>query len=70
MIPFIEQRLYTQTGDQIVIIQPNEVHNGIVLVTRETMDTAPDARLYLTFEEADALCKLIQQMKDHVQDGK
>lgn len=70
MIPFIEQRLYTQI-DQIVLIQPNENNNGVVLVTREgSGDVQHDARLYLTFEEADALCKLIQQMKDHVQDGR
>ena len=69
MIPFIEQRLYTYI-DQTVLIQPNENNDGLVLVTRENVDKTSDARLYLTFEEADALCKLIQQMKDHVQDGR
>lgn len=66
MIPFIEQRLYTQL-EQTVLIQPNENNNGLVLITREGIgEIQRDARLYLTFEEADALCKLIQQMKEHV----
>jgi len=69
MKPFIEQRLYTQI-EQTVLIQPNESNNGLVLVTRENVDTTSDARLYLTFEEVDALCKSLQQMKDHVKDGK
>ncbi len=69
MKPFIEHRLYTQI-EQTVLIQPNESNNGLVLVTRENVDTTSDARLYLTFDEADALCKSIQQMKDHVKDGK
>jgi hypothetical protein len=68
MKPFIEQRLYTQI-EQTVLIQPNENNNGLVLVTRENVDTTSDARLYLTFEEADALCKSLQQMKDHVKNG-
>ena len=69
MKPFIEQRLYTQI-EQTVLIQPNESNNGLVLVTRENVDTTSDARLYLTFEEVDALCKSLQQMKDHVKDEK
>jgi hypothetical protein len=69
MKPFIEQRLYTQI-EQTVLIQPNENNNGLVLVTRENVDTTSDARLYLTFEEADALCKSLQQMKEHVKDEK
>lgn len=68
MKPFIEQRLYTHPLDQTVLIQPNEEHNGIVLVTREGIIGGPqhDARLYLSLDEADALCKLIQQMKEHI----
>ncbi len=68
MKPFIEHRLYTQI-EQTVLIQPNESNNGLVLVTRENVDTTSDARLYLTFDEADALCKSIQQMKDHIKNG-
>jgi hypothetical protein len=68
MKAFIEHRLYNQT-DQVVLIQPNENSNGLVLVTRENEVGIGDARLYLTFEEADALCKLLQQMKDHVKNG-
>ena len=69
MKPFIEQRLYTQI-EQTVLIQPNEDNNGLVLVTREHEVGIADARLYLTFEEVDALCKSLQQMKDHVKDEK
>ena len=69
MKPFIEQRLYTQI-EQTALIQPNESNNGLVLVTRENAVGIADARLYLTFEEVDALCKSLQQMKDHVKDGK
>ena len=68
MKPFIEQRLYTQL-EQTVLIQPNEDNNGLVLITRENVDTTSDTRLYLTFEEVDALCKSLQQMKDHVKNG-
>ena len=69
MKAFIEHRLYTQI-EQTVLIQPNESNNGLVLVTRENVDNTSDVRLYLTFDEADALCKSIQQMKDHIKDGK
>ncbi len=69
MKTFIEHRLYNQT-DQVVLIQPNENSNGLVLVTRENEVGIGDTRLYLTFDEADALCKSIQQMKDHIKDGK
>ena len=68
MKAFIEHRLYNQT-DQVVLIQPNENSNGLVLVTRENEVGIGDARLYLTFEEADALCKSLQQMKDHIKNG-
>jgi len=70
MKAFIEHRLYTQI-EQTVLIQPNESNNGLVLVTREGFgELKSDIRLYLTFDEADALCKSIQQMKDHIKDGK
>lgn len=69
MIPSIEQRLYTDC-DQTAIIQPNENNTGLILVIREQGNVGLDTRLYLAFEEADALCKLIQQMKDYVKDGK
>jgi hypothetical protein len=68
MKPFIEQRLYTQI-EQTALIQPNEDNNGLILVTRENAVGIADARLYLTFEEVDALCKSLQQMKDHVKNG-
>jgi hypothetical protein len=69
MKPFIEQRLYTQI-EQTALIQPNEDNSGLILVTRENAVGIADARLYLTFDEVDAVCKLLQQMKEHVKDGK
>jgi hypothetical protein len=68
MKPFIETRMFTD-AEQITSIQPNETDDGLVLFTSEVDGTAEN-RLYLTFEEVDALCKSLQQMKDHVKDGK
>jgi hypothetical protein len=68
MKPFIETRMFTDT-EQITSIQPNETDDGLVLFTSE-VDGTEENRLYLTFEEVDALCKSLQQMKDHVKDGK
>jgi hypothetical protein len=69
MKPFIEQRMYTQT-EQIAIVQPNETDNGIVLCVQEATESIKETRLYLTFDEVDALSKLLQQMKEHLKDGK
>lgn len=69
MKPFIEQRMYTQT-EQIAVVQPNETDNGIVLCVQEATESARETRLYLTFDEVDALSKLLQQMKEHLKDGK
>jgi hypothetical protein len=68
MKPFIEQRMYTQT-EQIAIVQPNETDNGIVLCIQEVSGSIRE-RLYLTFDEVDVLSKLLQQMKEHLKDGK
>ncbi len=65
MIPFIEQRLYTQV-EQTVIIQANESNNGLVLTVRENVDATSDVRLYLNFDEADTLCMLLERMKEHI----
>jgi hypothetical protein len=69
MKPFIEQRMYTQT-EQIAVVQPNETDNGIVLCVQEASGSVKETRLYLTFDEVDALSKLLQQMKEHLKDGK
>ncbi len=69
MKPFIEQRMYTQT-EQIAIVQPNETDNGVVLCVQEVSGSVRETRLYLTFDEVDALTKLLQQMKEHLKDGK
>ena len=65
MIPFIEHRLYTQV-EQTVIIQANEDNSGLVLTVRENVDATSDVRLYLNFDEADTLCMLLEQMKEHI----
>ncbi len=69
MKPFIEQKMYTQT-EQIAVIQPNETDNGVVLCVQEATESIKETRLYLTFDEVDALTKLLQQMKEHLKDGK
>jgi len=69
MRPFIEQRMFTQT-EQIAIIQPNESDNGIVLCVQEATESTKETRLYLTFQEAEVLSGLLQQMKEHLKDGK
>jgi hypothetical protein len=67
MKAFIETRIFTD-AEQITSIQPNETDDGLVLFTSE-IDGMEENRLYLTFNEVDALCKLLQQMKDHVKNG-
>jgi len=69
MKPFIEQRMFTTT-EQIATIQPNESDDGVVLCVQEATESTKEARLYLTFDEVDALSKLLQQMKEHLKDGK
>lgn len=69
MKPFIEQRMFTTT-EQIVTIQPNESDDGVVLCVQEATESTKEARLYLTFDEVDALSKLLQQMKEYLKDGK
>ena len=69
MKPFIEQRMFTQT-EQIAVVQPNESDNGIVLCVQEASGSVKETRLYLTFDEVDALSKLLQQMKEYLKDGK
>jgi hypothetical protein len=69
MRPFIEHRMFTQT-EQIAVVQPNESDNGIVLCVQEATESIKETRLYLTFDEVDALSKLLQQMKEHLKDGK
>jgi hypothetical protein len=65
MRPFIEQRMYTQT-EQIAIVQPNETDNGIVLCVQEVSESTKETRLYLTFQEAEVLSGLLQQMKEYL----
>lgn len=65
MIPFIEQRLYTQV-EQTVIIQANENNNGLVIIVIEDVNATSDVRLYLNFDESDTLCMLLERMKEHI----
>jgi hypothetical protein len=56
---YIETRMYTET-EQIAIVQPNETDNGVVLITKE-LDEDESSRLYLSFDEAEALITMLQQ---------
>jgi hypothetical protein len=56
---FIETRMYTET-EQIAIVQQNETDNGVVLITEE-QEGNERSRLYLTFDEAEALIIMLQQ---------
>jgi hypothetical protein len=56
---YIETRLYTET-EQIAIVQQNETDSGVVLITKE-LDEDETSRLYLTFDEAEALITMLQQ---------
>jgi hypothetical protein len=69
MKPFIEQRMFTTT-EQIAVIQPNESDDGVVLCVQEATESIKETRLYLTFDEVDALSKLLQQMKEYLKDRK
>ena len=69
MKPFIEQRMFTTT-EQIATIQPNESDDGVVLCVQEATGSTKEARLYLTFDEVEALSNLLQQMKEYLKDRK
>jgi hypothetical protein len=56
---WVERRLYTEC-EQIAVVQPNETGNGVVLITRE-LDEEGSSRLYLTFDEAEALITMLQE---------
>ena len=56
---YLETRMYTET-EQIAIVQQNETDDGVVLITKE-LDEGETSRLYLTFDEAEALITLLQQ---------
>lgn len=56
---YIETRLYT-VSEQIAIVQQNETDDGVVLVTKE-LDEEETSRLYLTFDDAEALITMLQQ---------
>ena len=57
--PFVEHRMFTEIG-QVAVVQPNENNNGVVLSTQEAFNKEVDARLYLTFNEANALCDMLK----------
>ncbi len=65
MKPFVEQRMFTST-EQIATIQPNEMSDGLVLVTQESSNVHSDTRLYLTPEEAIELSIMLKSMVDRI----
>ena len=56
---WVERRLYTEC-EQIAVVQPNEFGDGVVLITRE-LNEEGSSRLYLTFDEAEALITMLQE---------
>lgn len=65
MKPFVEQRMFTIT-EQIAVIQPNEMSDGLVLSTQEIDKHSSDTRLYLTIEEAIELSNMLKTAVDRV----
>lgn len=65
MKPFVEQRMYTTT-EQVVIVQPNETRDGIVVGIQESEDKYPHSRLYLTYDEAIELSNMLISMVDKI----
>ena len=65
MKPFVEQRMFTMT-EQIAVVQPNEMSDGLVLVTQEASNVHSDTRLYLTPEEAIELSIMLKSMVDRI----
>lgn len=63
--PFVEQRMFTEMG-QISVVQPNENNNGVVLSTQEAFNQVKDARLYLTFNEVNALCDMLKSAVERI----
>jgi len=63
--PFVEHRMFTEVG-QIAVVQPNENDNGVVLSTQEALNKEKDARLYLTFNEASALCDMLKSAVERI----
>lgn len=63
MIPYTEQRMYT-LAEQVAIIQPNEIRDGVVLCTQEIEGGQPETRLYLTPEEAIELSNMLNSAVD------
>lgn len=59
---FTEHRMFTQT-EQIACVQPNETHDGVVLITQEVSPSDHSkTRLYLTIEEANELVFMLKSM--------
>ena len=63
--PFVEQRMFTEIG-QIAVVQPNETNSGVVLSTQEALNQEKDARLYLTFNEANSLCEMLKSAVERI----
>jgi hypothetical protein len=68
MKPYTEHRMYTAT-EQLVIIQPNETHDGLILRFGETTEKGLFPRLYLTHEEAIELSNMLKTMLDKIKNN-
>ena len=59
---WIEKHIYTHC-EQIVIIQPNEEREGVVLAIKE-IDGDEGVRLYLNKKEIDKICKELKSSSE------
>lgn len=63
--PYVEHRMFTEIG-QIAVVQPSETNDCVVLSTQEVSKKEKDAMLYLTFNEAIALCEILQSAVERI----
>lgn len=57
--------MFAETG-QIAVVQPSETDDCVVLSTQEVSKKEKDARLYLTFNEAIALCEMLKSAVERI----
>ena len=57
--------MFTEIG-QIAVVEPYENDNKVILSTQEAVNKEKDARLYLTFNEASALCDMLKSAVERI----
>ena len=64
---WVEKHIYTDC-DQVVVIQPNETMDSLVLVVKE-IDGAEVSRLYLNKKEVNKFCKELKSSLEEYNDN-